>query len=128
MDINNEEIIKNCIHFLELQKQHHASTFEIEECIMWLEKQKENNNVYTRTHTHTRNCIRGRHLHPDKSVEVVQIRPKSMDEIARFRSIYEAYEKTGARNISACCKKLAKSSGGYVWMYAKEYDELKQML
>ena len=34
-----ERIRKNCIHFLELQKQHHAATFEIEECIDWLEKQ-----------------------------------------------------------------------------------------
>ena len=37
----NERIRKNCIHFLELQKQHHAATFEIEECISWLEKQGE---------------------------------------------------------------------------------------
>ena len=36
-----ERIKKNCIHFLELQKQHHAATFEIEECINWLEKQGE---------------------------------------------------------------------------------------
>ena len=36
---NAERIKKNCIHFLELQKQHHAATFEIEECIAWLEKQ-----------------------------------------------------------------------------------------
>ena len=36
-----ERIKKNCIHFLELQKQHHAATFEIEECIAWLEKQGE---------------------------------------------------------------------------------------
>lgn len=36
-----ERIRKNCIHFLELQKQHHAATFEIEECIAWLEKQGE---------------------------------------------------------------------------------------
>ena len=34
-----ERIRKNCIHFLELQKQYHAATFEIEECIDWLEKQ-----------------------------------------------------------------------------------------
>ena len=39
---NNERIKKNCIHFLELQKQHHAATFEIEECITWLEKQGKN--------------------------------------------------------------------------------------
>ena len=36
---DTERIKKNCIHFLELQKQHHAATFEIEECIDWLEKQ-----------------------------------------------------------------------------------------
>ena len=34
---DDERIKKNCIHFLELQKQHHAATFEIEECIAWLE-------------------------------------------------------------------------------------------
>ena len=35
----DERVRENCIHFLELQKQHHAATFEIEECIAWLEKQ-----------------------------------------------------------------------------------------
>ena len=35
----DEKMRKKCIHFLELQKQHHAATFEIEECIAWLEKQ-----------------------------------------------------------------------------------------
>ena len=29
-------IKENCIHFLELQKSHHASTIEIDECINWL--------------------------------------------------------------------------------------------
>ena len=38
---NDERIKKNCIHFLELQKQHHAGTEEIEECIAWLEKPGE---------------------------------------------------------------------------------------
>ena len=37
----DEKMRKNCIHFLELQKSHHAATFEIEECIDWLEKHKE---------------------------------------------------------------------------------------
>lgn len=41
---NDERIKKNCIHFLELQKQHHAATFAIEECITWLEKQCEQTN------------------------------------------------------------------------------------
>lgn len=44
----DERIRKNCIHFLELQKEHHAATFEIEECIAWLEKQnKETPKVIT---------------------------------------------------------------------------------
>ena len=42
-ECDDERIKKNCIHFLELQKQHHAATFEIEECIAWLEKQGEQN-------------------------------------------------------------------------------------
>lgn len=37
----DERIRNNCIHFLNLQKQHHASTVEIDECIAWLEKQGE---------------------------------------------------------------------------------------
>lgn len=41
----DERIRKNCIHFLELQKSHHASTFEIEECIAWLEKQGNYNGL-----------------------------------------------------------------------------------
>lgn len=36
---DDERIRKNCIHFLELQKQHYTAIFEIEECIDWLEKQ-----------------------------------------------------------------------------------------
>lgn len=41
----DEKIRKNCIHFLELQKKHHASTIEIDECIAWLKsiKQKARN-------------------------------------------------------------------------------------
>ena len=46
-EYDDERIRKNCIHFLELQKQHHAATFEIEECITWLEKQgKQKKQVY----------------------------------------------------------------------------------
>ena len=38
---DDDRIKRNCIHFLELQKGHHASTIEIDECIAWLEKKKE---------------------------------------------------------------------------------------
>ena len=44
---DDERIKKNCIHFLELQKQHHAATFEIEECIAWLEKQGKQSSSQT---------------------------------------------------------------------------------
>lgn len=37
----DERIRKNCIHFLELQKVHHADTSEIDDCIAYLEMQKE---------------------------------------------------------------------------------------
>jgi hypothetical protein len=33
---DRKRIKENCIHFLELQKSHHASTIEIDECIDWL--------------------------------------------------------------------------------------------
>ena len=41
----DERIRKNCLHFLELQKGHHASTIEIDECMAWLEKQGEKNPI-----------------------------------------------------------------------------------
>ena len=41
-DSEDEMIRKNCVHFLELQKGHHADTSEIDECISYLEKQKPN--------------------------------------------------------------------------------------
>ena len=41
IESEDERIRKNCIHFLELQTEHHAAIFEIEECIAWLEKQGE---------------------------------------------------------------------------------------
>lgn len=44
-ETEEKRIRQNCIHFLELQKSHHAATFEIEECIDWLEKQ--GNNTYS---------------------------------------------------------------------------------
>ena len=49
----DEKVRKNCIHFLELQKSHHASTIEIDECIAWLEKQGEHESaieIYLRTY------------------------------------------------------------------------------
>lgn len=70
------------------------------------------------------NVKRGQHKHIETSVAVVQLDVDTFTEIARFHSMYEAYQQTGARNIALCCKGAAKSSGGFKWMYADEYDAL----
>lgn len=40
---DDERIRKNCIHFLGLQKLHHAGTWEIDECIAWLKRKEVQN-------------------------------------------------------------------------------------
>ena len=42
----DERIMRNLIHFLELQKAHHADTSEIDECISYLERQKEQKPIF----------------------------------------------------------------------------------
>lgn len=50
--------------------------------------------------------------------------------IAQYDSILEGkksvYPKS-ANNISACCKGIQKTSGGYKWMYLKDYENLKNL-
>lgn len=67
---------------------------------------------------------RGKHKHPKASVPVVQLDYETMTLIARYRSMYDAFRMTGARNISKCCKGEAQSSGGYKWMFESEYETL----
>ena len=67
---------------------------------------------------------RGKHRHPTSSVSVVQLDYETMAFIARFDSMYEAFTKTGARNISMCCKGKARSSGGFKWMFESEYNAI----
>lgn len=67
---------------------------------------------------------RGRHKHPKASVAVVQLDYETMSLIARYKSMYDAFRITGARNISKCCKGEAQSSGGYKWMFESEYEAL----
>ena len=47
---------------------------------------------------------RGKHRHLSASVSVVQLDYETMAFVARYDSMYEAFTKTGARNISKCCK------------------------
>lgn len=67
---------------------------------------------------------RGRHKHPKASIPVVQLDFDTMGLIARYKSMYDAFRITGARNISKCCKGEAQSSGGYKWMFESEYEAL----
>ena len=67
---------------------------------------------------------RGRHKHPKASIAVVQLDFDTMGFIARYKSMYDAFRITGARNISKCCKGEAQSSGGYKWMFESEYEAL----
>lgn len=67
---------------------------------------------------------RGRHKHPKASIAVVQLDFDTMRLIARYKSMYDAFRITGARNISKCCKGEAQSSGGYKWMFESEYEAL----
>ncbi len=39
--------------------------------------------------------------------------------VGRFRSIKEAYSATNINNISACCRGVIKTAGGYNWCYEK---------
>lgn len=67
---------------------------------------------------------RGKHRHLSASVSVVQLDYETMAFVACYDSMYEAFTKTGARNISKCCKGEAQSSGGYKWMFKSEYEAL----
>lgn len=67
---------------------------------------------------------RGRHKHPKASIPVVQLDFDTMGLIARYKSMYDAFRITGARNISKCCKGEAQSSGGFRWKFEEEYEAL----
>ena len=67
---------------------------------------------------------RGKHRHTAASISVVQLDYETMAFVARFDSMYEAFSKTGARNISKCCKGEAQSSGGFRWMFEEEYNSM----
>ena len=69
---------------------------------------------------------RGGHFHPESSTPVVALRRDTYALVARYRSIYEAMAATGACNISRCCRREAKTSGGLAWMYASDYDNLQK--
>ena len=68
-DSKDEGIRKNCIHFLELQKSHHASTVEIEECITWLEKQEKHLKNYDEAEKEKDDFVSGNFIYCHKSFD-----------------------------------------------------------
>lgn len=66
---SDEKIRKNCIHFLELQKSHHASTVEIEECIAWLEKQEKHLKNYDEAEKEKDDFVSGNFIYCHKSFD-----------------------------------------------------------
>lgn len=61
------------------------------------------------------------------AIPVVQY-DKHMNFIKEYASGREAARQTGIsdRNISRCCRGLAKSAGGYIWKHKHEFKEEKQ--
>lgn len=66
---------------------------------------------------------RGCHRHIKTSVPVVQIDLKTHQVINEYHSMYEALRQTGISTIARVCKGLAKSAGGYSWMFKSDYDK-----
>ena len=85
-------------------------------------KQVMQQHATTLSQTQNQSQNRGMHAHHEASISVVQL-SLTNSFIAQYDSIYDACRKTGARNISKCCKGEAKSSGGFRWMYADSYFE-----
>jgi hypothetical protein len=57
-----------------------------------------------------------------KTKAVEQIDPATGEVIKTYDSMSEAARDTGCKNISRCCRGLAKTSGGYAWRYRKNYE------
>lgn len=111
--IDTQEIFES----IESKKQLCGSGFWSRETYMFMLTPKE-----TRSKKSIQN--RGKHRHISASVSVVQLDYETMAFVARYDSMYEAFTKTGARNVSKCCKGEAQSSGGYKWMFESEYKTL----
>ena len=118
--IDEQEIFKA----IESKKMHALSGFWSRELLIIASPAKSNEKVYTIYEDLSLSTERGRHKHPKASVAVVQLDFETMSLIARYKSMYDAFRITGARNISKCCKGEAQSSGGYKWMFESDYEEL----
>ena len=103
------------------KKQLLGSGFWSRETFMFMLTPKESKNINKKSIQN-----RGKHRHSATSVSVVQLDYETLAFVARYDSMYEAFAKTGARNISKCCRGEACSSGGYKWMFEEDYETLTE--
>lgn len=56
---------------------------------------------------------------------VIQFDIETKEEISRFSSLWEAYQKTGinASQILKCCVRETPYAGDYLWIYEKDFTE-----
>lgn len=111
---------KEIFNAIDSKKPHIFSGFWSRELLIIAKSEK----TYTIYEDLSFSSDRGKHKHPKASVAVVQLDYETMSLIARYKSMYDAFRITGARNISKCCKGEAQSSGGYKWMFESEYEAL----
>jgi DNA-directed RNA polymerase subunit RPC12/RpoP len=55
--------------------------------------------------------------------QIIQL-TKNNDYIRTWESIGEAENELGLTNISGACRGVKKSSGGFIWMYKEDYENL----
>lgn len=115
---------KDIFDAIESKKYQIFSGFWSREHLIIASSAKSNEKVYTIYEDLSYSSDRGKHKHPKASIAVVQLDFDTMGLIARYKSMYDAFRITGARNISKCCKGEAQSSGGYKWMFESEYEAL----
>ena len=65
----------------------------------------------------------------DKEISLVSAQAKKVLQldknyniVAKYNSLSEAQRVTGINNISACCTRKYKTSGGYIWIYEEDYS------
>lgn len=91
--------------------------------------EKDIYSLYIQAHQKTKGCLKkqGKLEGPlrnkptnYRSNKIIQMDATTGDEIARFRSISEASKMTTiiSSSISACCRGIYKTSGGFKWSFA----------
>lgn len=57
-----------------------------------------------------------------KKIKVVQL-DKNGNFVKEWDSALDVKNELGIKNVTQCCKKKRKTSGGYIWMYLLDYEK-----